>query len=85
MIMVYFWVCCEHDGFRHALDSLQFHCIVSESRKMTLLFRLSVVMHASIPVIGGMCETTLMVADHSGRDNIHNMWLCFSVSYAITA
>ena len=79
---MYFWICCEDDGFRHALDSLQFHSIVSESRKMTLLIklgdtgRMSVVMDVGIPVIGGACKAKLRVADHSGRDGIHNIWLC---------
>lgn len=82
MIMIYFCVCCEDDDFRHALDSLQFHCIEPESRKMTLLIklggtgRMSVVMDVGIPVMGEACKAKLRVADHSGRDGIHNIWLC---------
>lgn len=75
MIMIYFWVCCGNDGFRH-------HCIVSKSRKMTLLIklgdtgRMSVVIDVSIPVIGGACKAKLRVADHSARDSIQNIWQC---------
>lgn len=82
MIMMYFWVCCEGDGLRYALDSLQFHCVESESRKMALLIklvyvdRMSVVMGVGKPVIGGACEVKQRVPVHSGGDGIHNIWLC---------
>lgn len=91
MVMMYFWVSYEDDGFRHALDSLQFHRIVFESRKMTLLIkledtgRMSLVMDVGIPVIGGVCEAKLRIADHPGRACVHNIWLCLWVSYAILA
>lgn len=49
---------------------------------MTLLIKLGdrgkmcVVVDVGIPVIGGACDAKLRAADHSGRDGIHNIWLC---------
>lgn len=44
--------------------------------KMGDIGRMSVIMDVSIPVMGRVCKAKLRVADHSGRDSVHNIWLC---------